>query len=293
MIKLIVSDLDGTLLDHSRQIAGRDRDAVSMARNAGFEFCIASGRMYSEIKILMEPFSDRFHAVGQNGATVHTKDDKLLAASSFEPDVSSRLLQASRGCGHFVNFIHCTDDSFYLKERNDISRPYEARILKTCSVHSDMEAALKEDKMRCSKISYFGELEQLQLWKAELLDRFAGQIEAFISDKDCLDVMPLNVSKGTGISRLLETLGLRPDEVACIGDSFNDLSMFALTGHSFAMSGSHPDVRSQADTVVHSVAEAIDRIMAYNLSLQDRVQQKPDTSRSRTVSAAQMQQESS
>ncbi|MCA0755948.1 HAD family hydrolase [Paenibacillus sp. N4] len=267
MIKLIVSDLDGTLLDHSRQIAGRDVDAVSMARSAGFEFCIASGRMYSEIRILMEPFGDRFHAVGQNGATVHTKDDRLLAASSFEPDVSSRLLQESRSCGHFVNFIHCTDDSFYLKERNDTTRPYEDRILKTCSVHSDLEAALREDELRCSKISYFGELEQLQQWKSELLDRFAGQIDSYISDKDCLDVMPLNVSKGTGLLRLIESLGLRPDEVACIGDSFNDLSMFALTRHSFAMSGSHPDVRSKAGSVVHSVADAIDRIMTYNHSL--------------------------
>lgn len=266
MIKLIVSDLDGTLLDHTRRINNRDLEAVQTALNEGFELCIASGRMYSEIKIVMQEFSDRYHAVGQNGATVHKKDLKLLASTVFEPEVSSRLLQTTRSFDQFVNFIHCTDDSYYLKERTDTAIPYESRILTACTVRGDLEAALKEDEIRCSKLSYFGELVKLNQLKADLNNQFKGKIETFISDKDCLDVMPLNVSKGIAISLLIKELGLHPNEIACIGDSFNDLSMFAITEHSFAMSSSHADIRNQAGTVVNSVAEAIDHIISYNRS---------------------------
>ncbi|WP_169088800.1 HAD family hydrolase [Paenibacillus sp. PL91] len=266
MIKLIVSDLDGTLIDHTRRMNNRDLEAIKWAHKEGFELCIASGRMYSEIKIVMNELNNGYHAIGQNGATVRLKNLEFLASSVFEPDVSSRILQTTRCFDHFVNFVHCTDDSFYLKERNDKSHPYEARILTACTARWDLEAALKEDEIRCCKISYFGELEKLLQLKAELHNQFEGEIEMFISDKDCLDVMPLNVSKGTALSLLIKKLGLHPNEVACIGDSFNDLSMFAITEHSYAMSGSHIDIRNQASTVVNAVSEAIDHIISYNRS---------------------------
>lgn len=267
MIKLIVSDLDGTLLDHARRIHNRDLAAVRTALDEGFELCIASGRMYSEIKIVMREFNNRYHAIGQNGATVNANDAELLASTVFEPEVSSRILQTTRSYDQFVNFIHCTDDSFYLKERTDTTLPYEARILTACTVRGDMDAALREDELRCSKLSYLGELEKLIQLKAELNNQFEGKIETFISDKDCLDVMPVNVSKGIGLSLLIKRLGLHPNEVACIGDSFNDLSMFALTEHSYAMSGSHADIRNQASHVINSVADAIDHIISYNRAL--------------------------
>ncbi len=76
--------------------------------------------------------------------------------------------------------------------------------------------------------------------------------------------MPLSVSKGDALKRLIKELGIAPEEIACIGDSFNDLSMFALTPHSFAMSASREEILSRASKVVHSVAEAIDLIIAYN-----------------------------
>lgn len=264
MIKMIVSDLDGTLLDHTRRISERDHSSIKTAFNEGFEICIASGRMYSEINIIMQSFKNGYHAIGQNGATVYKKNRKQLASSVFEPEVSAELLQTTNRYKHFVNFIHCTDDSFYLKERTEESISYESRILTDCTIRSDLEAALIKDEIRSCKFSYFGELEKLIQLKAELNTQFEGKIETFISDKDCLDVMPLDVSKGVGLSLLIKELGIEPNEVACIGDSFNDLSMFAITKHSFAMSNSHKDIRNQANTVIKSVADAIDHIISYN-----------------------------
>lgn len=266
MIKLIVSDLDGTLLDHERKVSDRDREAVEAAVRQGFELCIASGRMYSEIQVVMEPFGDCYHGIGQNGATVYRKGGRFVTSSDFEPRLSSGLLQATRGYD-FVHFVHCTDDSYYIHKRTEQSLPYESRILTAIAERADLEQALRADEIRSCKLCYFGELDRLNRLKDELLERFEGHIEAYISDKDCLDVMPLNVSKGAGLTRLMNELGLEPHEVACIGDSFNDLSMFAVAGHSYAMAGSHPDIRSKAGSAVPSVADAIEQIIAYNRSL--------------------------
>ncbi|PWW02794.1 hypothetical protein DFQ01_10870 [Paenibacillus cellulosilyticus] len=263
MIKLIVCDLDGTLLDHEKRINNRDLRAVTKAYDHGFELCIASGRMNAEIQILLQPFANPYYAVGQNGATIHLNDQRLLASAEFPPELSTQLLQVTER-NEFINFIHCNDDSYYVREWSEAVPPYEARIITEISTHTDLEGAIAADHMRCSKISYFGELDKLVQLEAKFNDRFPGQIETFISDKDCLDVMPCSVSKGDALRLLIQELRIAPDEIACIGDSFNDLSMFALTPHSFAMSESRAEIRSQANTVVHSVAEAIDHIIAYN-----------------------------
>ncbi|MDQ6418398.1 Cof-type HAD-IIB family hydrolase [Paenibacillus sp. LHD-117] len=263
MIKLIVSDLDGTLLDHGKRINERDLQSLAKAYDHGFDLCIASGRMNSEIQILLQPFANRFYAVGQNGATIHMHDQRLLASAEFTPELSTQLLQVT-GRDEFIHFIHCNDDSFYVRDWNEAVLSYEARIMTAISTHADLEGAIAADHMRCSKLSYFGELEKLVQLEARFKHRFTGQIETFISDKDCLDVMPCNVSKGDALKLLIQELGIASDEIACIGDSFNDLSMFALTPHSFAMSESRDEIRSRASTVVQSVAEAIDHIIAYN-----------------------------
>ncbi|TCM96372.1 hypothetical protein EV294_105239 [Paenibacillus sp. BK033] len=263
MIKLIVSDLDGTLLDQGKQINERDRRAVRKAFDSGLDLCIASGRMNAEITIIMRPFPNKYHAVGQNGATVRLNNRRLLGAKDFAPDLSLQLLQAVPR-EEFISFVHCTDDSYYARVHNEVSRSYEKRIMSESSVHNNLEDALANEVFRCSKLACFGELAELIRLEARLNRQFPGQIETFISDKDCLDIMPLHVSKGTGISLLIRELGIAPDEIACIGDSFNDLSMFALTPHSFAMAESHDEIRGQASTIVHSVAEAIDQILAYN-----------------------------
>ncbi|QHW29507.1 HAD family hydrolase [Paenibacillus rhizovicinus] len=263
MIKLIVSDLDGTLLDHGKRINERDLQALAKAFDHGLNLCIASGRMNSEIQILLRPFGNRYYTVGQNGATIHLHDQRLLASAEFAPELSTLLLQVT-GRDEYIHFIHCTNDSYYVRDWNEAVLPYEARIMTAISAHADLEGAIAADRMRCSKLSYFGELHELIQLEAQFNDKFAGQIETFISDKDCLDVMPCNVSKGDALKLLIQELGIAPDEIACIGDSFNDLSMFALTPHSFAMSESRDEIRSSASAVVHSVAEAIDRIIAYN-----------------------------
>jgi hydroxymethylpyrimidine pyrophosphatase-like HAD family hydrolase len=87
-----------------------------------------------------------------------------------------------------------------------------------------------------------------------------------LADHDCLDIMPLHVSKGNSLPLLLDSIGLQAHEIACIGDSFNDISMFGITPHSFVMEGAHPEVRKAAAHQVSSVAEALAYVRAYNNS---------------------------
>ncbi len=89
----------------------------------------------------------------------------------------------------------------------------------------------------------------MQLLQKNIYEKFHGNVSTFISAEQCLDVMPPNISKCSAISVLLKEFQLQSEEVACIGDSYNDIPMFFLTPHSFAMSQADDAVKEHANYV--------------------------------------------
>ncbi len=101
-------------------------------------------------------------------------------------------------------------------------------------------------------------------FRKKIDEKFHGKVSTFISAEQCLDVMPPNISKGSAISVLLKEFQLQPEEVACIGDSYNDIPMFALTPHSFAMAQADDAVKEHAHYVVNTVKDAVNHVIAHN-----------------------------
>ncbi|MBD0383382.1 HAD family hydrolase [Paenibacillus sedimenti] len=261
MIKLIVSDLDGTLLDHSKKVSPREVTALAKAKDAGIQLCLASGRMHIELQRVMTEIGHQAYSLSQNGAFIHLDDGTFLQSKLFDPALAHQVYQLLHGF-RLVKLI-CSIDGNYIANVSPASDKIESRMFEPFIVKEDAEQALLNE-LPASKFSLFGKLETLLQVKDLMEEKLGNQLELFISDTDCLDIMPRNVSKGSSLLVLLEKLGLQPDEAACIGDSFNDVSMFGVTPHSFAMKGAHPDVRQKATYLVESVAEAIGHVFAHN-----------------------------
>jgi Cof subfamily protein (haloacid dehalogenase superfamily) len=261
MIKLLVSDLDGTLLDHSKKVSSVDREALTRAAGQGMELCLASGRMHSEMTQVMDEIGFTAHSVSQNGAFIHLKDGSLLLSKSFAPELAAEIFSISKPYD-LVKLI-CNADGNHITRLTEASDRIQARMFEPFIVYPQAEEALTRE-LPAAKFSFFGDMELLQQVRQELNNRIGSQITMYVSDHDCLDIMPLHVSKGDSLPLLLESIGLKADEIACIGDSFNDISMLGITPHSFAMAGAHADVKKAANYQAHSVAEALARIMAYN-----------------------------
>lgn len=124
---------------------------------------------------------------------------------------------------------------------------------------AEMETLEKEfgKTIHPAKLFVYGEEEKIVSLDQELREAFREKVEVFISGKRYVDIMPIGISKGSALKLLMEHLQLESHEVACIGDSFNDVSMFTVTPHSFTLHHAHPYVKKQAQHVVRSVEEAI------------------------------------
>jgi len=254
MIKLIITDLDGTLVHHHKDIRDEDIAAMREAAGKGVAFAVASGRMQPEIAAITERLGIGAHAISQNGAYVHLEDGGLLRSHAFGRGLALELLEALAATGHQP--MLAGPDRYAVERLTPHAEKLRGRLLAPLDEIPDVRERLGTS-FACGKMSLFGELEALKRTRLELAERFGGTIDTYVSDIDCVDFMPAGVSKGAGVRALLERLSLRPEEAACIGDSFNDLSMFAETPNSFAMAGSHADVRARAARTVRGVAEAV------------------------------------
>ncbi|WP_169794038.1 HAD family hydrolase [Alicyclobacillus acidiphilus] len=254
MIRLIVSDLDGTLLEHDKTIRDMNRAALLDAEEHGCEICLASGRAFPEIKRVMDDLGRTYHAISQNGSFVHTKAGQLLKSSRFEPDVARKIFQFVSEYS-FPCYVFC-ESEIYTPLKTELYSQYEWRIFAACIQSSTILQDIGES-IWPSRFALYGDLTELKSMRLKLQERFRGQLNAELSDSDCLDLMPPGVSKGDGLRILMNHFGYRPEEVVCIGDNYNDLSMFSRTPHSFAVSHSPPDVRGRVSHVVDSVHECI------------------------------------
>jgi Cof subfamily protein (haloacid dehalogenase superfamily) len=260
MIRLFVSDVDGTLLTKD-SISPNDVASLQRAAAQRIEICLASGRMYPELQEIAKQLDIRCHCVSQNGCFVHTSTGQMIKSANFDAPIAHQLLSIAKN-GEFPYTVSCSDNQIYIAQKKNAPE-LQARMFMPVNECLQIESVFAKSILPC-KFSFFGKLNALEGFRLKLLKRFPQEINTFISDKDCLDVMPRHVSKGEGLKALLHHLGVSPEEMVCVGDSFNDLAMFSVTPHSFAMCHSDPVVQKAAHQVVSSVTEVVDWLTSYN-----------------------------
>ncbi|KOO50529.1 HAD family hydrolase [Priestia koreensis] len=261
MIKLFVSDLDGTLLNHDKKVEQKEIDALQQLKESGVEICLASGRMDNEIVKVSESLEGDVHRVSQNGAFVLTHDDQSLHEKTFDHELASKLYSLTKMPDKIT--LVCSDNTNFVEEMSDVVKEIEKvmffPIQENPTMREDFSTSLNP-----SKITVLGDHEQVLELQKKLNDMFGDDIDTYISAKSCLDIMPKHISKGNAIAVLLDHLDLQPDEIACVGDNFNDIPMFRLTPNSFAMSEAYDEVKQEANYVVDSVSEAVEIVLRQN-----------------------------
>lgn len=258
MIKMIISDLDGTLLSFDNKVHEDDIKAINAALEHGIDICLASGRKDIDIQAVAKMIGGKFHRISQNGAFAFSRDDQELHRTAFDPEIAKKLYE--RILGEDVITILSTIDKEYVEVKNEEILKIEERLFSPIEEEKDLKTKIGKS-IHTSKIIINGAEKTIRQLQKELMDTFPNELDTYISESKILDLMPKNISKGNAIKILLKTIGINPEEIACIGDSYNDIPMFKLTKNSYAMSSAHPDVKKEATFIVGSVAEAIEQIL--------------------------------
>lgn len=278
MIKLIATDMDGTLLNKNREISWGNLKALRYAKSKGVSLAIATGRAFFDVRHLMREADIDTHIIGTNGATIHSSDGKLLGADYLEQDDALKMI-AELADQHFYIGVY-TENHIYVPESGT---DWLYQELNRLHIHEDRSVGFQgatrdtfyrtfsdwhelektgADFYKVIIFSYDDEKLQRARKKFEEQHRFSI-VSSGIGN---FEIMARNVSKGNALDHLAHYLRISLDEIMAIGDNYNDLSMFEVAGLSVAMGNADRDIKMhcdretldcQDDGVAHAIYEAL------------------------------------
>jgi Cof subfamily protein (haloacid dehalogenase superfamily) len=261
-IRLVVSDVDGTLVDSKKQVTPGVQAAVAKLRAAGIGFSIISARPRSGMMPIAETLGIDSPMGAFNGGTVFTRDGNVAQAERIDRRVVDGVFEAVEGAA--VDTWVFADDQWYATTDVGAHVDSERRASNQQPVVTPDFGDLLD---RADKITFVSDDPDLLIALRGRMEAFADAATIVQSQTYYLDVTPLSGNKGDGLKALSNAMNVPLSQIAVLGDQANDLPMFAQAAISYAMGQGPEAVRAKASHVVASndqdgVAEAIAAILA-------------------------------
>ena len=260
--KLLVSDVDGTLVDKEKRLTRPTIDAVRRLEAAGMRFTIISARPRSG----MMPIADALGIDGPmaafNGGIVFHRDGTVDSHQVIDPEVARGAIELAKGAP--VETWVFADDRWHSTTSEGVHVEHERLASnQTEAITADFAPLLDH----ADKITFVSDApEVLQGLHAAIDARFAGRATVGQSQTYYLDITALTANKGDGVRALAAAAQVPLDQVVAIGDQNNDLPMLSRAGMAIAMGNAPANVQSAAKHVTSGndadgVAHAIDTLI--------------------------------
>ena len=275
MIKIFVSDMDGTLLHdpenmHSKEMPLENKEAVLKLHASGVRFMMASGRDVYYRHVLEKDLGFQVDAIGMNGCNVVIDNEQLCNHGLSRQDAID-IIETITHLPVKSNVLGITSNGDYVFQHLD-QEPYEFfKNLAKEGIFQDVPDIdlvtwiHDETKAPFNKVvALVFSVEDRDTLFHYFKSHFDGRFDVIYSGPHNVEIMPKHISKGQALLELMELKGYAPTEVAVIGDSMNDISMLQAVPYSYAMSHADDIVIHAAHYVVHSVKEAIDQVLEIN-----------------------------
>ena len=283
MIKLIASDMDGTLLDSNHKISEENIKAIEDAENKGVIFTIATGRDYNSVKPVLESYNIKCECIVLSGAEYRDSSGNVLESIEIEKkDIKSIIDEMhSNGiaCDVVTNEgIYASEEALYkkgIKEREEMLKELmgeegtkeflkQFKHFYTPKYIEDIDRFISSD-INVYKIMAYSNNEKLISDIKKNLVQHDKLAIASTSFKD-IEITHIDAQKGKILKKVIKKMNIAEEEVMVIGDSLNDYSMFEEFECSFAMGNAMEDIKSVAKYITdtndnYGVAKAIYKVI--------------------------------
>jgi len=261
-VRLLVSDVDGTLVTSDKVLTGESIRAVERLGDAGIIFAITSARPPQGLAMFVEPLRLTTPLGAFNGALVVDSDMRVLEEKTIGDDLATPIVDLLHTHGLSV-WVYQSSQWFVLDE-NGPHIEAEARICKCRPTRLSDFSSVIDGVTKVVGVS--DDPGAGAAANAAMNERFGQRVAATRSQNYFLDVTHPDATKGRVVRFLSDLYGVASDEIATIGDMHNDVSMFAESGLSIAMGNAAAAVQEAASEVSRSnddegFAHAVDRFV--------------------------------
>lgn len=243
MYKLVVTDIDGTLLDNQSRLSELNRKAIMYCRQEGIEVILATGKSIHTITGFIEMFKLTLPQITLNGGVVFQPGVGILETNTLTKREYFELINAIKDYGESPTAALIDGRVVY-----DTYHPDMIHI-RNAQVELSKVDRLEDPEIAGCAVSVHVPVKESHPIDAYLRKLFGDRLFVVRSGEYFFDFLKKDVSKGSALRRIMKKHGFRPEEVVAFGDSYNDLSLFEIAGTAVAMKNSCPQVLKSADIV--------------------------------------------
>ncbi|MEV0260440.1 HAD family hydrolase [Streptomyces sp. NPDC050617] len=249
--RLVATDLDGTLLRADHSVSERTREALDLATGAGAAHIVVTGRAVPWTKHILDALGYRGLAVcGQGAQLYHAGEQRLLTSVTLDRQLAGLALAK----------IEAEVGPLYLAASRD---GLDGEVVVGPGYRSQ-EGPLPVTPLREPADLWSAPLNKIYLQHPELSDDAlaeiahavaGGLVGVTMAGAGIVELLPLGLTKATGLSLAARRLGMKAADTVAFGDMPNDIPMFGWAAHGIAMANAHDDLKAVADEITASNEE--------------------------------------
>jgi len=252
MIRMIASDLDGTLLEPVEHLPDGLFDTLEELDKLGITFVAASGRQYDNLRRLFAPAAHRMGFICENGALNMLRGEEIKL-QGIEREMGLAIIRRLMELP--VSILVSGRHTCYVSPENRAFTDDIVYRLRNTTAVVDRLDRIDDDFLKISCFAPQGVASFAPALEAE----WSGMLNAVVSGRCWFDFG--TASKETGIHALMERLSLKREEVVAFGDQFNDVSMLNAVGHPFLMENASETLKSFGYRLCHKVLPVLRTIV--------------------------------
>ena len=295
MIKLIASDMDGTLLNHNHKIPKENVELINYAKNQGIEFIVATGRAYYEALPALNEENINCDVISFNGGIVYDKNGNIISITPMLPKDLYYTIEILKSFD--ISYQLYTKNTIYTKSiETDINAYID--LIRSNGYDPDVEHLRAEAQQKLD-VGYITEVENIELYlnekenppikiiaisndisklenAAKLLSENTS-ISVTSSGANNIEIMHKNATKGEALKEIAKIYGINLENAVAIGDNLNDQAMLDIVGYSVAMKNGNTILKEQAKYVTEKtnseggVADTIFKLIEENNEIKEDI----------------------
>lgn len=246
MIKMVASDVDGTLIqDSTPNLYPEIVEAIRELNRRGILFCAASGRQYASLASLFRELEQEIAFISENGALVRYRGENI-SVTPMKREYAEELMGMLRTYYGECDTILSTEAGSYVESTNQdfldlITYGYRDSFVQVKDVLDTQEEIIKICVHRKGSIRSLGESRFIPAWK--------DRLNACIAGEEWVDFMDRSADKGNALRFLMKYFQITREETMAFGDRNNDIEMLRAAGISYAVESAAPEVKQAADRI--------------------------------------------
>lgn len=255
MIKLIVSDVDGTLLGPGEILSGQLVSTIKRVKEQGILFAVASGRPYMDLRRLFREVEEDIAFIASDGALVRYKNE-LVGKFPMDRDLGFSLMQKVYTETEAETVLYGAYMAYMIPKEEAFKQAFRSSVHN----HTVEVACMKKVEEEYLKIGVYHK-EDVEKYAGPVLSCWKDKLHLVYHSKNWMEFTGTGVHKGIGLKKLMEVFGIASGEVMAFGDNLNDLEMLDMAGFAYAMAEARKEVKECCGYETKNVAETIENLV--------------------------------